>query len=290
MKVGTNLWLGYEPLYLANKIGYLKDEQVRLVEYSSASQVLMAYRNGAIDFAALTLDEALLLLENKFRPKIVFVLDISNGGDVILGQPAITRFEQLVDKRIGVEDTALGAFVLSRALEINHMELSKVTVVPLEFDKHERAFLNREVDAVATFEPVKSKLLAKNANILFDSTQIPREIVDVLVVNEEYYVSHAKEVSQLKAAWFNAMKFINQNREDAVTIMNSRQKLSLEEFTKAYNGIHFPDEQENDLLLSPQHKESLLPILNRLVTVMLSKQLLQTNVDPKSLFFTPAND
>ena len=34
LRVGTNVWPGYEPLYLARDLGYL-DESIRLVEYSS---------------------------------------------------------------------------------------------------------------------------------------------------------------------------------------------------------------------------------------------------------------
>jgi len=284
MNVGTNLWLGYEPLYLASKNGYIKDDEVRLVEYTSASQVIMAYRNGVIDVAALTLDEALLLLENKFQPKIVLVLDISNGADVILGQPAITKFEQLKGKRIGVEDTALGAYVLSRALEINQMNITDVSVVSLEVDKHERAFLNNEVDAVVSFEPVKSKLLAANANILFDSTQIPNEIVDLLVVSENFYKNHTKDIAALKEAWFKALSYIHQHPQQAVQIMNNRQKLSPSEFSTAYSGIHFPDQEENNKLLSSHEKKSLLHISKKLVDIMIKKKLLQSEIDPETLF------
>jgi len=46
------------------------------------------------------------------------------------------------------------------------------------------AFKKRQVDAIVTFEPVKSELLSSGANILFDSHQIPGRIVDVLVVRK----------------------------------------------------------------------------------------------------------
>ena len=256
MKIGTNLWLGYEPLYLAQKQGLIDTHKSHLVEYTSASQVIRAYRNGVIDAAALTLDEALLLLENQFQPKIALVLDISNGADVILGQPGITRFEQLKHKRIGVEDSALGAYVLSRALEISHMRVDDVTVISMEMNKHERAFTHRDVDAVVTFEPVKSRLLAQSANVLFDSRQIAGEIVDVLVVDSQYYDKHPDNVTALKKAWFKALAYIHQFPLDAAVIMRSRQKLSIAEFNTAYKGIHFPDKAENDRLLDVANPSS----------------------------------
>ncbi len=116
MRIGTNVWPGYEPLYLARDLTYIDERFVRLVEYSSASQVIRAYRNGAIDAAALTLDEVLLLAQDELEPRVVLVMDVSHGGDVILGQAGLQDMRDLKGKRVGFEDTALGAYVLARAL------------------------------------------------------------------------------------------------------------------------------------------------------------------------------
>lgn len=59
--VGTNIWLGYEPAYLAETKGLYGDHDVDLRQFSSATEVLRAFRNEAVDIAALTLDEALSL-------------------------------------------------------------------------------------------------------------------------------------------------------------------------------------------------------------------------------------
>ena len=287
MKIGTNLWLGYEPFYLAVKNGYLERQQTHFVEYTSASQVIMAYRNGVIDAAALTLDEALQLLENSFRPKIVLVLDISSGADVILGQPEITQFKQLKGKRVGVEDSALGAYVLSRALEMSGLSINDITVVSLEMSGHEQAFLNHEIDAVVTFEPIKSRLLAKSANVLFDSTQIPNEIVDILVVSQKYYENHRQTIDKLRLGWFKSLTYIEQHPANAVKIMRGRQHLSLEAFDQAFRGIYFPNREENDNLLNTNFNKSLLPTAQKLSKLMLDKHLLHHEINSENLFLTP---
>ena len=75
VRVGTNIWIGYEPLYVGRDRGIVRDDEVRLVEYLSATQVLRSYRNGAVDAAALTLDEALLLAQQSPDVRFVLVLD-----------------------------------------------------------------------------------------------------------------------------------------------------------------------------------------------------------------------
>ena len=49
LRIGTNVWIGSEPLYLARDLGRLDSDSVQLVEYPSASEVLRAFRNEAID-------------------------------------------------------------------------------------------------------------------------------------------------------------------------------------------------------------------------------------------------
>ena len=37
LRIGTNVWIGSEPLYLARELGHLDPATVQLVEYPSAS-------------------------------------------------------------------------------------------------------------------------------------------------------------------------------------------------------------------------------------------------------------
>src|SRR3954469_24694728 len=57
LRIGTNVWIGCEPLYLARELGNLDPATVQLVEYPSASEVLRAYRNQAIDGMVISLDK-----------------------------------------------------------------------------------------------------------------------------------------------------------------------------------------------------------------------------------------
>ncbi len=57
INIGTNVWPGYELLYLARELNLLP-QKVRLIEYNNTSEVMRAFRNRTIQGAALTLDEA----------------------------------------------------------------------------------------------------------------------------------------------------------------------------------------------------------------------------------------
>src|SRR3954466_12612702 len=86
LRIGTNVWIGCEPLYLARELGNLDPATVQLVEYPSASEVLRAYRNQAIDGMVISLDELFGLAVDGLQPRIVLVVDVSHGADAVVGR------------------------------------------------------------------------------------------------------------------------------------------------------------------------------------------------------------
>lgn len=283
LRVGTNVWPGYEPLYLARELGYYPPESLRLVEYTSASEVIRAFRSGAIDAAALTLDETLLLSETISDLSVVLVLDISHGADVILAQPALSSLRDLKGKRVGLETTALGAYVLTRALQTVDMTPNDVRTVSMEPFEHERAFKEGRVDAVVTYEPARTRLLASGARQLFDSSRIPGEIVDVLVVRRTSAAKHGAQISRLVRGWFRALDFIRKDRNRAASIMAQREQLSADDFQKSLQGLRLPDMEENRSMLAGP-APALIPTARQLSRVMLANRLIERPTEVKGLF------
>src|SRR5262245_17240465 len=122
LRIGTNVWIGSEPLYLAREMGHLDPKTVRLVEYPSASEVLRAYRNQTIDGMVISLDELFGLAADGLQPKIILAVDVSHGADAVVGGPGMRTMQALKGKRVAGEGGALGAFVLSRWLALNGMQ------------------------------------------------------------------------------------------------------------------------------------------------------------------------
>jgi NitT/TauT family transport system substrate-binding protein len=62
------------------------------------------------------------------------------------------------------------------------MQASDVNVVHLESNEQPSAFEKGQVDGAVTFDPYRCPVPRAGATTLFDSTQIPGEIVDLLAV------------------------------------------------------------------------------------------------------------
>lgn len=277
LRVGTNIWPGYEPLYLARELGYYSDAEVRLVEYSSATEVIHAWRNAAIDAAALTLDEVLRLAQDGHEPRVVAVLDVSNGADVLLARRSIASLTALRGRRIGVENTAVGGYLLARALAAAGLSRRAVEAVPLEIHRHEQAFVRGEVDAVVTFDPVRARLLARGAHTLFDSRRIPGEIVDVLAVRPDLLDRDPGRARVLVDGWRRAVDQLRRDPHSAAQRMAPRLAVSPAELLASLDGLHIPDLAENRRLLAGPDAALLRPA-RQLAHLMLEQRLLHSPV------------
>lgn len=290
LRVGTNSWPGYEPLYLARSLDYYPDGTVQLINLPSTTEVTRAYRNGDLDVVAVTLDELLQLANTRPGMRAILVTNISAGGDAILGRAPATGLQDLRGKRIGVEASALGAYFLTRALQLADLAVSDVQVVPLSIAEQESAFRSGSIDAVVTFDPVRSKLLQAGAVSLFDSRQLPGEIVDVLAVDGALLTERRADLEGLLQGWFKAVDYLKQRPNEATNLMAPRLGLSPEDLRQSYQLIDIPLASESYSLLDPRGDRSLALTLGRLGRLMVARQLLPvmptdptTLLDPQAL-------
>lgn len=267
--IGTNIWLGYEPGYIAKDLNLYGVTDVTLRQLPSATEVLRAFRNESIDVAALTLDEALMLRQSGVPIKIFLVSDISMGADAIVAQPDITSMQGLVGRRIGVENSALGAYVLARALQQNGIAERDVRQVSITVDETVKAFLDNKVDAVVTFEPFKSQLLRHQARQIFDSRQIPDEIIDVLVVREEFAAEHPEALAAIVKGWLEGARLLTARNPAIIHKTADRLGMSLLELENALKELSIATEAMNRTLLTGPNNplahasRKLIPLLEK---------------------------
>jgi len=245
LRVATNVWPGYESLYLARSLGLYDNSPIRLVEMNSASEVSHALRHGAVEAAAVTLDEALTLMQDGVGLRVVLVMDVSNGADVVLARPGIASLKGLKGKRVGVEDGAVGAVMLDAALHAAELSGKDIHLVPLTVDEHLAAWRNNKVDALVTFEPVRTELMQQGAVDVFNSSQIPGRIVDVLVVRASLIEQHRSALKKLISGHFLALNTLATHPQEAATRMAPRLGIEPALVLKQFSLLKLPDLKQN---------------------------------------------
>jgi NitT/TauT family transport system substrate-binding protein len=255
LRIGAIVWPGYECLFLARTLGLLDAQPIKLVEYPSSPEAIRAFRNGAIEVVAITGDEFLRLAADESGLRVILVTDFSNGADALVAQPEFDCVRKLEGKRVGVEVNATGVFMLTRSLDAVGMSVKDVEIVALENEQHVAAFETRRVDAVVSFEPNRTKLLKQGGRVLFDSSRIPGEVVDLLVTRESVLHARPDRLRALTKAWFAAREMMLHKTSEAAALVAPREGISPEEFAAALKLLTIPSLKENRRLLTRKEAE-----------------------------------
>ncbi len=281
MRLAGHPWPGYEPMFLASALGYLP-AGIALQDASTTQESIQLVREGRVDGAMLTLDEVLKLRDQGLALQIVLVFDVSRGADMLLARPGLRDLAALRKQRIGVEDSALGALLLTLILEKAGLQRQDISVVHLAYEQHETAWARQQVDALITYEPVAGKLMARGARQLLSTRQLPDTIFDVLAMRSEALERHADTLRACLEGYFKALAYLRQNPWDAAYRVAPRLQISAEALIDSLRGLELPDRVGNLSYLAGANSPLLQASL-KLSPLMQQAGLLQRPVNPEHL-------
>lgn len=240
LRLGLNLWPGYEFLYLADHLGFFEEEgvNIEIVNFSSLEDCKEAFARYRVDLMACTLTELILARQQTGRlGKIMFIADFSYGADVILSQKGIKTVQELRGKRIAIEPCSLGAYMIVRALQQVGMTKEEVELVGASQLDMLEYLKSGKVDAIVSYPPVALKVEKEfETNKIFDSTSIPGEIIDVVCADAHFLENYPEKAAAIMRAWDRAVAYSREHPEKAYSIMAHREGVSVEEFASALKG------------------------------------------------------
>lgn len=249
LTVGIHPWPGYEPLYLAEHFGWLP-ERITLHGSVNAGASLAALEAGDLAAAALTLDEVLKARVAGVALSVVAVLNDSVGADMVVSREPLPSLAALAGARLAVERSALGELVLSQVLAAAGLGREQLTLVDLAPDQQLSAWQAGRLDAAITYEPFASQLLRAGAIRLFDSSQFPDLVLDVLAVRTDILRWERHAMADLVAAHFRGLGHLKSNPGDALRRIGAWRGLTLAEVRRTYAGLELPGLAANHAYLA----------------------------------------
>lgn len=267
LRIGVLVWPPYELAFVAANEGLFDARRVELVDYQTPAEIARAYRYGLVDGCFLTTQFVLSGQGTLARARIVYVIDVSTGGDALLARPGIESLASLAGRRIAVEAGPLGGYVLQRALDFGGLTRDDTELVYVDTPDHVDAYRDGIADAVVTYEPYRTRLLNEGAVELFSSRQIPGEIVDVLFVSSESSARDERALEELVHGLVQARRDFLAAPRRVLQTMTAREHLSVDDLERAFEGVRLVSLEENRRLLAGE-RPGLLSLLERQATVM----------------------
>lgn len=277
LRIGIHDWPGYEPLTLAEQFGWLPPT-VQLQRGDSASDTLAGLRDGRLHGGTLTLDEVLLLRSEGLPLVVLAVLDESVGADQVLARAARATPADWRGARVAFEPTAVGHLVATLWLQSLGLTLADVQVVPLGPAEQWVAWQEQAIDVAVTYPPNAEALRERGAVVVYDSSQFPGLVLDVLAVHRSrlgWFDTEA--VSGLVQAHFRGLEHLRTSPEDALRRIARQQRISYPQAQASFGGLNLPQLTTNRAMLQPGG--GLEVAAGRLSAVMVAAHMLPAAAD-----------
>jgi NitT/TauT family transport system substrate-binding protein len=217
--VGWSVYAGWNPYFYMQKSGILKKWadrygiaiKVQRFDYAASLDSFVAKN---IDGCTMTNMEALdMPAAAGVDSTVIIVGDYSNGNDAVMVRNGLT-FDKLPGQPVMLVQKTVSEYLLERAMVLNgqQAQLPKLRLINTSDSDIVPAFMNNVSNkAVVTWKPLVSQILAdKGVHSIFDSSRIPGEILDLLVVRTEVLNrqdgSGVKFAKAVNGAWYETMQ------------------------------------------------------------------------------------
>ena len=216
--VGWSIYVGWDPYQYMAKSGLLRKwgdkygVNIKIQRFDYAPSI-DAFTSKNIDACTMTNMEALdLPAASGIDTTAIIIGDYSNGNDALLARDGNT-LKSLGGKNLLLVEKTVSQYLLERAFALNKADdqLKRVHLVNTSDSNIVAAFMNdSSQSAVVTWKPLVSQIAKmKGVTTLFDSSKIPGEILDLLVVRTEVLNkpdgSGEKFAKAITGAWYELL-------------------------------------------------------------------------------------
>ncbi len=183
---------------------------VEIVQINDYVESINQYTAGAYDGCSMTNMDALSIpAGGGVDTTALIVGDFSNGNDGIVLKDK-TALADIKGQNVNLVELSVSHYLLARALDTVGLTERDLTVVNTSDADMVAAYTAAGVTSVVTWNPLLSEILAMpGAAKVFDSSQIPGEIIDMMVVNTETLAANPDLGKALVGAWYEAMAIMS---------------------------------------------------------------------------------
>lgn len=247
IRLGYSAWPGWYPWALAEEVGIFDNlgVDVELVFFSDYLSSLDALAAGQIDANSQTLSDTLVSVSAGSEQRAVLVNDNSAGNDAIIVDESVRSIEDLAGRTVAAEIGVVDHFLLLQGLRTVGLTEDDIDFRGLPTDAAAAAFASGEVDAVGVFAPFTLQALERpGSHVLFDSSDFPGTIPDLLVTTAALVEDRAGDVQKLVDAWYATLERMETEPEASREILADAAELTPEEYRSLEEGTRLFSAEE----------------------------------------------
>lgn len=225
-RVAWSIYVGWMPWGYLDESGIMDKWAekygitVDIVQINDYVESINQYTAGAFDgVSATNMDTLSIPAGGGVDTTALIVGDFSNGNDAVIVKDG--GLADLAGKSVNLVELSVSHYLLARGLDsVDLSERDLDGVINTSDADMIAAFTTSDVQAVVTWNPLVSTILEEpNAKKVFDSSDIPGEIIDLMVVNTDTLEANPDFGKALVSAWYEVLGLMAAGDEDVLTAM-----------------------------------------------------------------------
>jgi NitT/TauT family transport system substrate-binding protein len=211
--VAWSIYVGWMPWDYADRSGILKkwaDKygiKIKLTQVNEYVESINQYTAGTFDACVMTNMDALTIpAAGGVDSTALIVGDFSNGNDGVVLKGRGKTLLDIKGQKVNLVELSVSHYLLVRALASVNLRERDLKIINTSDADIVAAFSAAATSAVVTWKPQLSAVLsAPNAQLVFDSSKIPGEILDLMVVKTDVLNANPKLGKALVGAWYETL-------------------------------------------------------------------------------------
>ncbi|WP_428927543.1 putative urea ABC transporter substrate-binding protein [Marinibacterium sp. SX1] len=235
-KVGWSIYVGWMPW------GYLEDSgimdkwadkygiDIEIVQFNDYIESINQYTAGAFDAVSATNMDALSIpAGGGVDTTALIVGDYSNGNDAIITKGG-GDLAALKGAPVHLVELSVSHYLMARALDsVGLAEKDLGGVINTSDADMIAAYATDDVSTVVTWNPLVAEILdGPDATKIYDSSDIPGEIIDIMWANTEVLDANPDFGKAMAGAWYEVMGLMAAGDEDVLTAMGEASGTDLD--------------------------------------------------------------
>lgn len=280
-------------IYVANDQKYFAANglNITLKNYPSGLADAKAVLNGEINIGIAT---EFIVAEEAFDNASLYILGadskFSSFSMVARTDQGINNVSDLNGKTIGVSFGTIAQFYLGRFLELNNLDLSKVTLVNVPFAQSENDLANGTINAVLTLQPYVSQIESSLGNeVVVWPAQSNQLGYNDLVCSRSWAQQHPELIVRFLKSLIRAEDFVINHQDQATAIVTKALSYSSTYLPSLWSNYQFTVTLDQSQILAMQDEAEWL-LRNNLTNATSVPNFLNyfyfdalTQIDPESV-------
>ena len=221
-KVCWSIYVGWMPWGygaeqgIVEKWGKKYGLDIEVVQINDYIESINQYTAGKFDACTMTNMDALTIpAAGGVDSTALIVGDFSNGNDGVVLK-GTDKLADIKGRKVNLVELSVSHYLLARGLETVGLKEADIKVVNTSDADMVAVYSTKDVNAAVTWNPLLMEVASMpDSHKVFDSSKIPGEIIDLLVINTKTLKENPKLGKALVGAWYEIMGLMSASDDKA---------------------------------------------------------------------------